>query len=269
MLGVGRAAASRVPDRLGLGTRASPTRSRFRRSLTAFALVAALGAGAGPVSAQTYTPESCQGLRDLRQFNIDHPDIFDGPLGRAQLADLNKNLQTFCGATPGDDPPPSISPAPEPAPDPPQPTVVAEPTPGPPADSQDRNDACNLLTSSQTGAVIGGAPSADTPAALPGASGCEYRADGPGDQPYLDVIYAQADGDGLYATLLAGATQETSTATVSVPDVGDKAFTYMGQNGPGVVVLMANKVVVLEFSFTNPGHDALLTLARQAAAGVH
>jgi hypothetical protein len=33
-------------------------------------------------------------------------------------------------------------------------------------------------------------------------------------------------------------------------------------------VLKAGKVVVLEFSYTNPGANALLTLARQAAARV-
>jgi hypothetical protein len=146
---------------------------------------------------------------------------------------------------------------------------VAQPTPGPPSDSQDRNDACNLLIASETGAVIGGAANADTPSAVPGASGCEYRADGAGNQPYLDVTYAQADGNGLYATLLAGAGQETGNATPSVSNVGDQAFTFTGQNGPGIVVLKADKVVILEFSYTNPGATALLTLAGQAAARVH
>ena len=70
-------------------------------SLTTLALVATLGGSAGPVAAQGYTPEGCQGLRDLRQFNIDNQDIFGGPLGVAELADLNKSLQTFCGATHG------------------------------------------------------------------------------------------------------------------------------------------------------------------------
>ena len=117
--------------------------------------------------------------------------------------------------------------------------------------------------------MIGGAANADTPAAVPGASGCEFRPDGAGNQPYLDVIYAQADGNGLYATLLAGAHQETGNDTPSVANLGEKAFTYTGQNGPGIVVLKANKVVVLEFSFTNPGQNALLTLASQAVARVH
>jgi len=239
----------------------------MRVYLTALGLVVALGVTAGPAAAQAYTPESCQALREMRQYVIDTPDIFGGKQGVAMLADLNRNLQTFCGEAPGDDPPPSPSPAPSPEPTPPPP--VAEPTPGPPSDSQDRNDACNLLTSSEAGAVIGGAANADTPSAVPGASGCEYRPDGAGNQPYLDVIYAQADGNGLYATLLAGASQETSNATPSVSDVGDSAFSYTGQNGPGIVVLKADKVVILEFSYTNPGENALLTLARQAAARMH
>jgi hypothetical protein len=125
------------------------------------------------------------------------------------------------------------------------------------------------MTASEVGVVIGGAPNADTPAGVPGASGCEYRPDGLGNQPYLDVIYAQSDGDGLYVTLLAGASQQTSFATPSVSDVGDKAFTFTGENGPGIVVLVANKVVILQFNYTNPGENALLTLARQAAARVH
>jgi hypothetical protein len=167
------------------------------------------------------------------------------------------------------EPPPSVPadalpPAPTPVP-----VAAAQPTPGPPADSQDRNDACQLLTSAEAGAVIGAAANADTPAALPGASGCEFRADGAGNLAYLDVIYAQADGSGLYATLLAGASQETSAATPGVSNLGDKAFTYTGQNGPGIVVLKADKVVILEFSYTNPGETALLTLASQAAARVH
>jgi hypothetical protein len=239
-----------------------------RVSLSALVLVVALGGTAGPAAAQV-APETCEGWRDLRQYVIDNQDIFASKNGVALLADLNNNLQTFCGEAPADDPQPSDAPAPTPAPDITPPPPVAEATPGPPSDSQDRNDACNLLTSSETGAVIGGAANADTPSALPGASGCEYRPDGSGNQPYLDVIYAQVDGNGLYATLLAGANQETSSATPSVSDVGDEAFTYTGQNGPGIVLLKADKVVVLEFSYTNPGENALLTLARQAAARVH
>jgi hypothetical protein len=233
--------------------------------LAALVLAVALGGTAGP-AAQAYTPESCQALKENRQQVIDNPDIFGGKQGIALLAELNTSLQTFCGEAPGDEPPPSIAAAPAPATAPAPPAPVAEPTPGPPSDSQDRNDACNLLTQSEAGAVIGGAANADTPSAVPGASGCEFRPDGAGNQPYLDLTYAQADGTGLYATLLAGASQETGNATPSVSDVGDKAFTYTGQNGPGIVVLKANKVVILEFSYTNPGENALLTLARQAAA---
>jgi hypothetical protein len=233
--------------------------------LAVLVLAVALGGTAGPAAAQAYTPESCQALREMRQNVIDTPDIFGGKQGIALLAELNTNLQTFCGEAPGDEPAPSVAPAPAPT----SPAPVAEPTPGPPSDSQDRNDACNLLTQSEAGAVIGGAANADTPSAVPGASGCEYRPDGAGNQPYLDLTYAQADGTGLYATLRAGASQETGNATPSVSDLGDKAFTYTGQNGPGIVVLKANKVVILEFSYTNPGENALLTLARQAAARMH
>jgi hypothetical protein len=233
------------------------------------ALVLMLGGSAGLAAAQA-APQTCEGWRDLRQYVLDNQDIFASKTGVALLAELNSNLQTFCGVAPvAAEPTPSVpADAPPPAPTP-VPVAAAQPTPGPPADSQDRNDACQLLTSAEAGAVIGGAANADTPAALPGASGCEFRADGAGNVPYLDVIYAQADGSGLYATLLAGASQETGAATPSVFNLGDKAFTYTGQNGPGIVVLKADKVVILEFSYTNPGKTALLTLASQAAARVH
>jgi hypothetical protein len=262
-----RAAMAAPGDRQTAQTGASRRHAdRMRVYVSALVVVVlALGGTARPAAAQA-APETCAAWKELRQYVIDNPDIFDSRLGVAQLAELNKNLQTFCGESPADVPAPSSAPEPTPAAAPP--SAVAQATPGPPADSQDRTDACNLLTSSETGAVIGGAASADTPAALPGASGCEYRLDGDGDQPYLDVIYAQADGDGLYATLLSGASQQTSSAITSVSDVGDNAFTYAGQNGPGIVVLKAGKVVVLEFSYTNPGANALLTLARQAAARV-
>jgi hypothetical protein len=240
-----------------------------RGYVVALALVLMLGGTAGLAAAQA-APETCDGWQELRQYVLDNQDIFASKTGVALLTELNNNLQTFCGVAPiAADPAPSVpDDAPTPVPTP-GPVAAAQPTPGPPADSQDRNDACMLLTSAEAGAVIGGAANADTPAALPGASGCEFRADGAGNLPYLDVIYAQADGTGLYATLLAGASQETSAATRSVSNLGDKAFTYTGQNGPGVVVLKADKVVILEFSFTNPGESALLTLATQAAARVH
>jgi hypothetical protein len=184
----------------------------------------------------------------------------------AAVVRADQSLLDDCGQIPGDVPP-SSPPAVRPATAAPTPAAEPQGTPGPPADSADRTDACGLLTSAEIGAVIGGAANADTPT-LPGASGCEYRAEGAGNQPYVDVTYAQADGNGLYASLLASAGQGVSGTTNTLSGVGEQAFTYVGANGPGVVVLKADKVVILEFSYANPGEGALLTLARQAATRV-
>jgi hypothetical protein len=236
--------------------------------LSVVALVLALASTPGlTAAAQGDSPAECAAQRKTRDnvaaYAASHPDNQEA---KAAVARADQMLLDDCGVTAGEDPPSSPSAVPPAAP---APTPAAEPqgTPGPPADSADRTDACGLLTSAEIGAVIGGAANADTPT-LPGASGCEYRAEGAGNQPYVDVTYAQADGNGLYASLLAGAGQGASGATNTISGVGEQAFTYGGANGPGVVVLKANKVVILEFSYADPGESALLALARQAAARV-
>ena len=247
-------------------TRARPW-SALRFGLSAVTLVMAFADSAHPAAATGWSPETCAAERELLAFTLGQPDIFD-PQG-PQVRQLEQNLQTLCddqSAAPPSSAPQQDRPTPQPVI--PQPTPEPRPMPGPPVDSQDRNDACKLLIGTEVEPVIGGAANADTPAALPGASGCEYRPEGAGNQPYLDVIYAQADGNALYATLLSSAGQETGAATHSVSGVGEQAFTYVGSNGPGIVVLKANKVVVLEFSYTNPGDTALITLAGQAAGRV-
>lgn len=53
----------------------------------------------------------------------------------------------------------------------------------------------------------------------------------------------------------------------SVPGLGDRAFTYVGANGPGVVVAKGDKLFSLEFNGIGDGpaeQSSLLTLATQA-----
>jgi hypothetical protein len=58
----------------------------------------------------------------------------------------------------------------------------------------------------------------------------------------------------------------------SVPGLGDRAFSYVGGNGPGVVVAKGDKLVALEFSGIGDGpseRTSLVTLAKQAVNRVH
>ena len=58
----------------------------------------------------------------------------------------------------------------------------------------------------------------------------------------------------------------------SVPGLGDRAFTYVGGNGPGVVVAKGDKLFTMEFSGIGngtPEMNSLLVLAQQAVGRVH
>jgi hypothetical protein len=57
-----------------------------------------------------------------------------------------------------------------------------------------------------------------------------------------------------------------------VPGLGDRAFTYVGGNGPGVVVAKGDKLFTIEFSGIGTGTtemSSLLVLAQQAVSRVH
>jgi hypothetical protein len=86
---------------------------------------------------------------------------------------------------------------------------------------------------------------------------------------YTAVIYFQADAsfvfDGFHSTAEA-------TGVQAVPGLGDRAFTYVGGNGPGVVVSKGDKLFTMEFSGIGngtPERNSLLILAQQAVARVH
>ena len=57
-----------------------------------------------------------------------------------------------------------------------------------------------------------------------------------------------------------------------MPGLGDRAFSYVGDNGPGLVVSKGDKLFTLEFNGIGSGpaeKASLLHLAQEAAARVH
>jgi hypothetical protein len=71
-----------------------------------------------------------------------------------------------------------------------------------------------------------------------------------------DEFHATAEANGVQA----------------VPGLGDRAFTYVGGNGPGVVVAKGDKLFTIEFNGIGDGpseRNILLVLAQQALGRVH
>ena len=104
------------------------------------------------------------------------------------------------------------------------------------------------------------------PAGVDGAQGCEFN--GVTDA-YTDVMYFQADAPTVYDMLRLTA---EANGVEAVPGLGDRAFTYIGGNGPGVVVTKGDKLFTLEFSGIGSGpaeRSSLLALAQQAVGRVH
>ena len=99
------------------------------------------------------------------------------------------------------------------------------------------------------------------PAGVEGAQGCEFN--GVTDA-YTDVMYFQADASFVYDAFHSTA---EANGVQAVPGLGDRAFTYVGGNGPGVVVAKGDKLFTLEFSGIGSGpaeRSSLLVLAQQA-----
>lgn len=106
----------------------------------------------------------------------------------------------------------------------------------------------------------------DDPAGLPGAQKCEFNGVG---SAYTDVVYIQGYGAFLYQSF-----HDTAQANgvQAVSGLGDRAFTYVGGDGPGVVVAKGEKLFALEFSGIGDGpaeRRSLLALAQQAVNRVH
>jgi hypothetical protein len=100
-----------------------------------------------------------------------------------------------------------------------------------------------------------------------GVQGCEF--DGAGAVAYTTLIYFQGNASFFFDTFHATA---EANGVQAVPGLGDRAFTYVGGNGPGVVVSKGDKLFTMEFTGIGNGtteRNSLLILAQQAVARVH
>jgi hypothetical protein len=236
-----------------------------------------LAAGAHPVAAQVVAPEACADAKDLiRYLTNEGAFIQDAGLkeGIDSLANGIRVRNAACG-TPDDQSVPPSAPAPaEPAPTPvPAPTPAfrpADPIPGT-DNSATRRDACLLVTEKEAGDAMkqGVVANEADPFGDPidGVQGCEF--DGAGSVAYTVVIYFQGNASFFYDSFHQTA---EANGVQAVPGLGDRAFTYVGGNGPGVVVAKGDKLFTMEFNGIGngtPEMNSLLVLAQQAAGRVH
>jgi hypothetical protein len=234
-----------------------------------------LAAGARPVAAQEVAPQACADIKEQIRY-LTNEGTFIQDAGVKNGVDLLSNAilvrNAACG-TPGDQ---SVPPAAPPV-DAPPPTPVPVPTPAfRPADpipdtdnSATRRDACLLVTESEVGSAMkqGVVANEADPAGAEGiAQGCEFNGAG---SAYTDVMYFQSAASFVYDAFHSTA---EANGVQSVPGLGDRAFTYLGGNGPGVVVAKGDKLFTIEFSGIGNGTtetSSLLALAQQAVGRVH
>jgi hypothetical protein len=232
-----------------------------------------LAAGVHPVAAQEVAPQACADMKEQIRYLVNE-GAFVQEAGLKEGQDLLANSilvrNAACG-TPGDDSTPPRAPvAAEPPPTPvPDPTPVFRPVdPIPDTDSSaTRRDACLLVTEAEVGSAMkqGVVANEADPAGAPG-QGCEFN--GPTDA-FTDVMYFQASGPLVYDMFHATA---EANGVQAVPGLGDRAFTYVGGNGPGVVVAKGDKTFTIEFNGIGDGQaetNTLLALAQQAVGRVH
>ena len=233
------------------------------------ALALLLVAGVHAVAAQVIDPEGCATMKEQIRYLTNEGAIIQ-EAGLKNGVDLLANAimvrDATCG-TPGDN---SVPPSSEPEPTPvPAPTpVAAVPTPVPVADdtgSFPSPAACMLITEAEVGAAMKEpvTASADDPLGdpAPDVQGCDFNSAGPA---FTTLIYFQAGAEFVYDSLRSTA---EANGVQSVPALGDRAFTYVGANGPGVVVVKGDKLFALEFNGIGSGateQNSLLTLAQQA-----
>ena len=247
--------------------RAATRMIAIARTVATLALL--LAAGAHPAAAQVIDPEGCADSKELVRYLVNE-GAFVQEASLKNGVDLLANSimvrNATCG-TPGDDTMPSSSeppPTPVPAPTP----VAVAPTPLPVADDNSSFPspaACMLITESEVSAAMEQAvtASADDPLGdpSPGVQGCDFNGVG---AAFTTMIYFQADAAYVYDSLRS--TAEPS-GVQAVPGLGDRAFIYVGANGPGVVVAKGDKLFALEFNGIGSGpaeQSSLLTLAQQA-----
>jgi len=241
----------------------------------AVALALLLATAVQPVAAQVIDPQGCIDAKEQIRYLVNEGAIIQeaGLKNGVDLLGNAKLLRNAVCGTPGDDSSPTPTPS-EPPPSPvPAPTpVAAVPTPVLDAgDSATRRDACLLVTESEVGSAMkqGVVANEADPFGdpVPNVQACEF--DGAGAVAYTTVVYFQADAsfvfDAFHSTAEANGVQ-------AVPGLGDRAFTYLGGNGPGIVVSKGDKLFTMEFSGIgngSPEMNSLLVLAKQAVARVH
>jgi hypothetical protein len=230
-----------------------------------------LAAGVHPVFAQEVAPQACADIKEQIRYLVNE-GAFVQEAGLKEGLDLLANsimVRNAACSTPGDD---SV---PTPVPDAPPPTPVPAPTAAAPRaeptasddDSATRRDACLLLTETEVGTAMrqGVVANEEDPAGSPG-QGCEFNGVA---EAYTDVMYFQASGGVVYDMFHATA---EANGVQAIPGLGDRAFSYVGGNGPGVVVAKGDKAFTIEFNGIGDGQaekNSLLTLAQQAVGRVH
>lgn len=221
------------------------------------------------VAAQVVDAQGCADSKELVRYLVNEGAfVQEASLknGVDLLADSMMVRNATCG-TPGDESIPTSS---EPPPTPvsvPTPVAVA-PTPVPVADDKSSFPspaACMLITEGEVSAAMKQAvtASADDPLGdpTPGVQGCDFNGAG---TAFTTIIYFQTDAAFVYDSLRSTA---ESNGVQSIPGLGDRAFTYVGADGPGVVVAKGDKLFALEFNGIGSGpteQSSLLTLAQQA-----
>ena len=240
-------------------------------SQAAALLLLMLAVGAQPAAAQVVDPQGCSDSKDL-VADLVGPGADVADEGRRNGTDVLANAKLVrnmtCG-TPGDDS------SPTPVPDTSLPTPVLAPTPVPARpeptpgddDSATRRDACMLVTEAEVGSAMkqGVVANEEDPAGSPG-QGCEFNGSA---GAFTDIMYFQASGAVVYDEFHATA---EANGVQAVPGLGDRAFTYVGGNGPGVVVAKGDKLFTIEFNGLGDGtseRNTLLALAQQAVGRVH
>ena len=242
------------------------------RAVAALALL--LAAGVHPAAAQEAAPQACADANEQIRYLVNE-GAFVQEAGLKEGVDVLAEtimVRNAACSTPGDDSLPTAAPPETEAPPTPAPvrtSVVAAPQPtAVDDDSATRRDACLLVTTAEVGAAMKQSVVANEadPAGVTGAQGCEFN--GVTDA-YTDVMYFQAEAAVVYDMFHATA---EANGVQAVPGLGDRAFSYEGGNGPGVVVAKGEKVFTLEFSGIGSGpteRGRLLVLAQQAVVRVH
>jgi len=222
-----------------------------------------------PAAAQAVDPQGCSDSKDLVAYLVG-PGADEEAQGLKSGVDVLANAKLVrnatCG-TPGDDSVPTPVPSdlpPTPGPTPTSVVLPVAPTPEPQTTAPSPA-ACMLVTETEVGTAMQQAvtASADDPLGdpTPNVQGCDFNGAG---AAFTTLIYFQADAAFVYDSLRSDA---EPNGVQPVPGLGDRAFTYVGANGPGVVVAKGDKLFSLEFNGIGDGsadQNRLLTLADQA-----